>query len=133
MTGFLSKLTPPYKRARTGDGVKYSDNWKRTHYGTLYEYVCETSEGVQLRELTAEVHKHMDSGEVEVIYRRDTQTEWHEHGCLPERARRAQRDGYVWHSELRESEDEFPGVRGSLMVRGGRKWRLADDSVEPPV
>lgn len=130
----LSKLLPPYQSVRSAAGVKWSDKLARIHYGVLYEFARETDEGVQIRVSNADVYQDMETGEVEIIQRTDSRTEWYSRDDRrewPEQVERVQREGYVWHSDLRDGG--LPPLRGSIISHSPRSlWRFADDDIEPP-
>ena len=132
--GLLSKVASAVL-GRSADAVTYSDKWSRRHAGVLFEFARETDSGIQLRRSNADVYENMETGEVVVVQRKDTRTEWHNRENRrewPERVERAYRDGYVWWNDLRDPENHIPPFRGCLISKGGGSlWRFLDD-VEPP-
>jgi len=131
--GILSKLLPSFPSFKSAGGLRYADEWNRRHAGVLYEFVREADRGVQIRESNADVYENMESGEVRIVRRTDSRKEWHSRDDRrewPEQVERAQREGYVWHADLRDPEFPIPPFRGHII--GGGNWTHADDDIEPP-
>lgn len=107
----------------TGESIRWSDEWKEIKSGTKWTFVEQTSYGVKLRKKFCKRMKHMETGEVQDIYRRDTEVEWHEHTDVwPDYVFEAVDNGEVWWADVKDPDD-VPKMWPEIMTNGGSLWR----------
>lgn len=113
-------------------GIKWSDDWGKVHHGNVYRCVNENDNGVQIKETRDQVYRHVETGEIAIIERKGSRTEWFERNNRrewPNYVDRAIRNGHTWHdSDL----DGVPTFWGEPINRSASSlWKRVHD-IDPP-